>query len=235
MSRVSTKSATGAPPTLAELAALGPKLMTLSFESARDFARQASAMLGPAMPKMPAMPSMRRAGMCDIPESECPPRCVCEIGWEASPGETLRCTIRVTNTSKGERPFTLEATPFAGPGDSPGTVTLTPASLTVGGGQSAIVTATFTVPQTIAPGDYESEIFVRGAYEQCVRVTLGVQRQAHCSCDVEQGDPPLRIRAHHWYDHFQCGEPCAPASRRQPVDDPQEHPGDRPPVIRTHG
>jgi hypothetical protein len=88
-------------------------------------------------------------------------------------------------------------------------------------GHSGIVDARFTVPN-VPEGDYDAEIVVVGAYEQCVRVTLRVRCKKtcgdeRCTCEVIQGDPPLRIRTHHWYDHFQCTEPCVDP-QRQPLD-----------------
>jgi hypothetical protein len=150
--------------------------------------------------------------MCEIPEIDCPPRCVCEVTWEASPGETPALTVRVTNASKFARTFHLDATSFVGDGGSPGTITLAPKSLSLPAGHVGIVNATFTVPD-VPEGAYEAEILVRGAYEQCVRVRLTVKcektcGESRCTCEVVQGDPPVRIRAHHWYDHFQCTEPC---------------------------
>ena len=98
-----------------------------------------------------------------------------------------------------------------------GTLSLSPATLTLQAGQTGIVNAKFTVPN--APdGDYHAEIVIKGAYEQCVRVRLRISCKKvcgdeHCVCEVVQGDPPVRIRAHHWYHHFQCTEPCGDERR----------------------
>src|SRR5262249_46017024 len=96
---------------------------------------------------------------------------------------------------------------------------LSPASLSLAPGQAGVVRATFTVPRT-PEGDYDAEIVVRGLYEQCVCVTLKVQCKKTCgdeccACEVVQGDPPVRIRAHQWYHHFQCTEPCIADVHRQ--------------------
>lgn len=40
-------------------------------------------------------------------------------------------------------------------------------------------------------------------------------RQKCCTCEVVLGDPPVRIRAHHWYDHFQCTERCECSDRER--------------------
>jgi hypothetical protein len=190
------------------LLGLGFKLLAMSIDNARTLIQQASSVL----PPLPDMQSLRPKDMCAIPETECPPRCVCEVTWEASPGETPGLTVRVTNASKSGRTFNLHATPFIGAGGSPGTMTLSAQSLSLPPGSAGAVNATFTIPND-ADGEYDAEIVVRGAYEQCVRVTLNVRCEKRVgkecgTCEVVQGDPPVRIRAHHWYDHFQCTESC---------------------------
>ncbi|MGH7499351.1 MAG: hypothetical protein ACREL3_10925 [Gemmatimonadales bacterium] len=220
MTRVSSAPlSTDSPTALLSLLSIGPRLMTLSMENAFAFMQQASDLVRPALPAAP-LPSLRSIlqprGMCDIPETDCPPRCVCDIRWEATRGETLRCTIAVTNTSKVARTFQLSATPFMG-ADSKAAIALAPHTLQLAGGQSGVVAGTFTVPEEFPTGHYEAEILIKGAYEQCVRVSLQVCREQHCTCRVFQGDPPVRIRAHRWYDHFQCEEPCEPIGRHDPA------------------
>lgn len=216
MSRVSVKSAFSAQRSLESLTSLGPKLLAMSLDSARDFMQQTAGILAPSMPPLW---KLRPKGMCEIPETECPPHCVCEMTWEAGRGETLHCSIRVTNASKSAQTFQLQATPFFGAPTSPPTISLSPTSLTLPAGQSGVVTASFTVTPEFAPGRYDAEILVKGAYEQCVCVTLKVQSEQHCTCEVVQGDPPVRLRAHHWHDHFQCAEPCAaPMPRKAGAD-----------------
>jgi len=167
--------------------------------------------------------ALRPKDPCAIPETECPPRCVCDVTWEASPGETPSLTLRLTNASTSTRTFQLQATPFTGPSGSPGTLTLSPTSLTLQGGQTGIANAKFTVPN-VPEDDYHAEVVIKGAYEQCVQVRLRVRCKKacgdeHCTCDVVQGDPPVRIRAHHWYHHFQCTEPCGGGERQVPGHD----------------
>lgn len=227
MTRVRSTIAPGADlQTLLELAKLGPKLMfevgpklvSLSAETTRDFVEAVGELITATMPKI-EIPRLAKP-CCEIPETECPPRCVCDVTWEARPGDTRSLTVRVTNSSKSARTFQLHAAPFAGPGGSPGTLSLSPSTLTLQPGHAGIVNATFTVPN-VPDGDYHAEIVVKGAYEQCVRVRLRVQCKRtcddeHCICDVVQGDPPVRIRAHQWYDHFQCTEPCVDPGRQEP-------------------
>lgn len=201
-------SSTGQP-SLDDLVGFGFKLLSLSIDTLRTVVQEAPRLLPQSLDATPS----RGQSVCEIPETECPPRCICDVTWEATLGETPSLTVRVTNSGGAARSFQLHATPFAGPVGSPGTIKLAPASLNLQPGNSGIVDAKFTVPNKTLEGDYRSEIIVTGAYEQCVRVLLKVRCKKtcgdeHCFCDVVQGDPPVRIRAHHWYDHFQCIEPC---------------------------
>jgi hypothetical protein len=196
---------------LEELITLGPKLLILSIENSLTMVRQTASLL-PAIANLAPRATRCACGCCEIPETECPPRCACEVTWQASPGETPGLGVRVTNSSNVSRTFTLQATPFVGVGGTAGTIALAPTTLSLAPGQTGFVNATYTVPN-IAEGQYDAEIVVRGAYERAVCVTLEVKcektrGEERCLCEVVLGDPPFRIRAHHWYDHFQCMEPC---------------------------
>jgi hypothetical protein len=158
---------------------------------------------------------------CGIPEQACPPRCVGEVKWEAADGDELRALIRVRNISATTRTFTFESAELVGWGGTLGAMSISPAQLVLDSGMSDVIEATLTVPGGAEKGKYEGEILVRGAYEQCVRAVAKVvkKKSAHgqptAACEVEQGAPPVRIRAHSWYDHFQCTEPCTGGEARQ--------------------
>lgn len=149
---------------------------------------------------------------CEIPETECPPRCPCEIFWKASRGECLVCRLRVTNTSCDRRRIELEATPFESSCEPGGAqVDLEPREAELAPGESVTVTGRLTVGDELQPGElYHAEIRIRSDHEQCVRIKLWVEHDCVAHCDIEHGEAPVRLRAHHWYDHFQCAEPCSP-------------------------
>jgi hypothetical protein len=202
---------------LESLAGLWPRLLSLSLESVQDFVEQATEIVSPAF-RIPALPRMPRMGdCCEIPETECPPRCVCDVTWKGCPGQRLSGTIRLTNTSGQERLFELEATPFSGPSAVHTRIAVEPAQLPLSPGATALAEVTFTVPERLAPGAYTAEILVRGSWEQCVWVRLEVAAERDWHCEVRQGESPVRVRAHRWYDHFQCVERCAPGSDRLPT------------------
>jgi hypothetical protein len=229
MNRVSVKVRPGAdlPVLIDTFAELGRQIVTFSTATALDFLNGAQDLItSAALPGTQLSPSRSRSltrPCCEIPETECPPKCVCNIDWSTATGNKISANITVTNTGSQTRNFTFTAAPFSGPGDPKDLIQLSPASATLVPGQSVSVAAALTVGSDFQPGQkYTSEIHVLGAYPQCVCVTLNVDcsQQSH-PCKVEQGDPPVRIRAHHWYDHFQCEEPCFPR-----VHDPQ-HRGDQ--------
>lgn len=188
---------------------LGPQLMAASLEEAGRFVRLTSHLISD-------LPAFKRSSCCcEIPETHCPPRCVCEIHWEASPGEHLKSTIRVTNASATHaRNFQFNATSFQGPGNPSVPLAVAPPNATLQPGQSTFITAQFTPTAAFQPGEtYHAEVLIQGAYEQCVCFQFTPIREGHAECEVAQGDPPTRLRAHQWYDHFQCSEPCFPARK----------------------
>lgn len=216
MSRVSMKHTHGKEGSAADLLTVAPRLLVLSMESARDFVSRASD----ALPNLPGVAELRRTATgggdcgCEIPETDCPPRCVCELHWEGSPGETFRATIVVRNTSKVARAFTIGATNVAGV--TAGQLSIAPTQLQLAAGASANVAVSYHVPAGTPAGEASAEVLVVGAYEQCVKVRLTVQPEATITCEVAQGDPPKRVRTMHWYRHWQCEEPCAPPVTRTP-------------------
>ena len=146
---------------------------------------------------------------CKIPETNCPPRCVCEFSWEASRGEKGFFTARVTNTGTQQRNFSFSSTPFYGPGNPSDTMVVEPAGVNLKPGESVVVKMSFTVTDQFVPNNrYETEVLIQGAYEQCIKIVLHVESSEVGHCTIEQGETPTRIRAHRWYHHFQCEEPC---------------------------
>ena len=153
---------------------------------------------------------------CAVPTQDCPPRCVAEICWEACAGETQRATITVRNTSNQARTFTFTAGNLG-----PAKVDVAPPAAQIAAGQS--VTLQVAVPAAgLKEGEtYATELLVRGAYEQCVKLKLRVMQTTVPQVCLAQGDVPQRITELKWYRHWQCTDPCAPA--RTPND----------PAIRT--
>jgi hypothetical protein len=200
---------------------LGPKLMSMSVKATRDFVEAAGELVTATLPKIEIPRGPKPC--CEIPETECPPRCVCDIRWKSCPGVTLQAHIKVTNTGSATRNFTFIPTPLSGPGNPKTTIQVVPQSASLAPSDSVDVTAVLTVTNDFQPGgQYTAEIQIYGAYEQCVRITLDIEPPTakDCvpqHCEVRAGDLPVRIRAHQWYDHFQCTEPCVELLRHPPA------------------
>jgi hypothetical protein len=157
----------------------------------------------------------RPGGRCAVPETACPPRCVCRLALKAVHGETATGSVTVTNTDRQTRTFELVAETFRGAqGDTGVKPSVEPTSASLAPGQSVPVKLAVAASNAFAAGAvYESRVLVRGAYEQCVCLELQVEARAVPHCDVAQGAIPTRVRAHRWYDHFQCEELCFEPAR----------------------
>lgn len=162
---------------------------------------------------------------CQIPETDCPPYCVCEMEWEAFEGEIVTGTIDVHNTGKQESQFVLSGDNFrSAQENTPLKPKITPSSFSLAPGEMKTVTVVVKVEDTLDPNEsYHSEIKIAGRYEQCVRLSLLVRKKLTPFCKVEHGEIPTRIVAHHWYDHFQCEELCfKPVQQRSVTDDKEK-------------
>jgi hypothetical protein len=199
---------------------LGPQLISISAKATRDFVEAAGDLITATLPKIEIPRPPKHC--CEIPETECPPRCVCDIRWKSCPGGTVRAQIKVINTGSIARNFTFTATPFSGPGNPTTRIQISPASASLAPNGTVDVAAVLTVTNEFQDGrQYTAELQIYGAYEQCVRITLDVELPTakDCApeyCEVRAGDLPVRIRAHQWYDHFQCTEPCVELLRQPP-------------------
>jgi hypothetical protein len=154
---------------------------------------------------------------CQIPESECPEYCVCELHWDACSDDSVNGTIDIQNTGKNASRFVLNTEAFSSECSmSQVKPVVDPASFTLKPGESKRIMVSVQIDDSMeAENVYNSEIKVAGRYEQCVRLSINVRRRTQPCCKVEHGEIPTRIVAHHWYDHFQCEELCFEPVRHQ--------------------
>lgn len=147
---------------------------------------------------------------CEIPETECPPHCSCQLDWDACQGETVTGTIDIQNTGKQASQFVLSAANFHGSNENTALKPeINPSSFSLAPGDVKTVTVTVKTADSVAPDEsYKTEIKIAGRYEQFVCLSLYVRKKSKPYCEVEHGEIPTRIVAHHWYDHFQCEELC---------------------------
>ncbi len=161
---------------------------------------------------------------CQIPETECPPYCVCEMEWEAFEGDKVTGMIDVHNSGAQVSQFTLSADNFHNSLETTQCKPqLSPSSFALAPGEIKKVTVAINLADSLDPNErYHSEIKIAGRYEQCVRLSLFVRKKATPFCKVEHGEIPTRIVAHHWYDHFQCTELCFEPIKQRTVIEKQD-------------
>jgi hypothetical protein len=70
-----------------EAAVLIPRVMIGTLERSTDLMLRAGRMMNALLPKVTLSSLMDPC--CEVPEKECPPRCVCEVLWDACQGETV--------------------------------------------------------------------------------------------------------------------------------------------------
>lgn len=193
------------------------RLMLPGFEAALGFSQ--SALNAYVRFLDSALVSARRScGSCSIPETECPPRCTCELCWETCRGLTVSGRLEVRNTGKTPVKISLEAGTFRSDGSDSGVAAkLSPESLTLQPQQTQAVTVTVTPGESFEPNRvYTATVAVNGRYADCAKLRLRVHAADTPVCTLEHGEIPTRIRAHNWFDHFQCEELCyEPVSQRR--------------------
>ena len=100
---------------------------------------------------------------------------------------------------------------------------LEPANFDLAPGAHQAVKVSVTPDKSFEAGRvYGSAVTIAGRYEECVQLRVRVHPSREPCCPVEHGEIPRHIRAHQWFDHFQCEELCfEPVSAtRQPAPAP---------------
>lgn len=131
------------------------------------------------------------------------------LRWELERGVAVHGKVTVHNSSKETVTLNFETTPLLGPDAPTEQMTVTPASMRLGAGQSSVVRVSLANTRALSAGQtYEAELLVDTQPTQRVALSLGVLPDPGGYLEVEQGEAPTHLRAHRWYDHFQCTEPC---------------------------
>jgi hypothetical protein len=135
------------------------------------------------------------------------------IVWQFGRGVVPEASITVFNVGRSAHFFNFMPTPLRGAEGSGAVLVATPDSATLSPGHSAAVRLELQHSEVLSPGrSYKAALIVRGFYDQRLHVHCHVERDAAGHVEIDQGDAPKHKRAHHWYDHFQCTEDCAPAA-----------------------
>jgi hypothetical protein len=132
------------------------------------------------------------------------------VAWQFERGVVPEASITAFNTGKASRVFSFVPTPIAGAEGTLAALVVTPDSAMLSPGQSVAVRLQLQHSETLNPGQhYKAALVVRGFYDQRLHVHSHVERDPSGHVEVDQGDAPTYLRAHHWYDHFQCTLDCA--------------------------
>jgi hypothetical protein len=133
------------------------------------------------------------------------------IDWKILRGMAPTASLSVSNTGKEARVFSFMPSALAGPQSGGSCLVVTPDALQLDEGEVGVVQVQLDNTFLLSAGQrYRGEILVRGFYDQRLLVTCTVEPDASAYLEVKQGEAPTRVRAHRWYDHFQCTESCLP-------------------------
>ena len=132
-----------------------------------------------------------------------------KLNWSIQRGMEAEAQLVLRNLGEGGHTFHIESTPWVGIDADAAALELSTDALHLSGGERGVVQLRLKNSQSFRPCQtYHCEIVVRGYQEQRVQLSCKVERDPSAHLEIEQGEAPQRVRAHHWYDHFQCTEPC---------------------------
>lgn len=135
------------------------------------------------------------------------------LAWKFQRGMLPEATIRIDNHCKSTQVFTATPSELIGAThDETSQLAITPDGLQLAEGQSGVIRLQLQGSLGLVAGQtYRGELVIQGHLEDRVGVCAEVAADPSDHLEVEQGDSPTRVRAHHWYHHFQCTEDCQTA------------------------
>jgi hypothetical protein len=143
--------------------------------------------------------------------------CKDAIDWKIERHVVPEGAISIHNAGRSVQSFSLEAEDLVGLSVGGARLVVWPDSLQLGAGQVGVAKVKLQGSGDLSPGQsYVGSVRVTGHYEQRIQTRTFVEPDPAGHVEVEQGEAPTRIRAHHWYDHFQCTEACQPPLRPVP-------------------
>lgn len=139
---------------------------------------------------------------------------VASLDWTMQRGVQPTATLCLHNRGQSTQSFTFEPSPWVGPGGEAAGLHIEPKEVSIAAGEQATVQLSLLGSVKLHPGQhYHADLTLRGSCDQRVRLHAYVQADPAAHSEVEQGELPTRVRAHHWYHHFQCTELCAKPPR----------------------
>lgn len=131
------------------------------------------------------------------------------IDWKIERHVVPEGAISVHNAGRSVQSFQFEPQALVGLAVGAARLEVWPDALQLGGGQSGVARIKLQGSADLSPGQsYLGAVRVLGYYEQSIETRTFVEPDPAGHLEVEQGEAPTRIRAHHWYDHFQCTDLC---------------------------
>jgi hypothetical protein len=138
-----------------------------------------------------------------------PHTCKEAIDWKIERHVVPEAAISVHNAGRAVQSFQFEPQALVGLAAGAARLVVWPDSLQLGAGQSGVARVKLQGSVDLSPGQsYHGTVRVLGYYEQNIETRTRVEPDPTGHVEVEQGEAPTRIRAHHWYDHFQCTDAC---------------------------
>jgi hypothetical protein len=133
------------------------------------------------------------------------------IVWKIERGVTPLAHIALSNPDQTPRNFAFSTTPLVGLDAEGATLVLSSSHVVVDPRGHAVLHVRLQNTAALSPGqDYHAALSIDGLTRERVPITCVIKQDPAAHAEVSQGDFPTHLRAHHWYDHFQCTVPCAP-------------------------
>lgn len=141
----------------------------------------------------------RQCCACEIPSPCWEPKPIGDVITRAAPGGKAVLRLDVVNCGSSARKVTVQATNAA--------IVVSPASVTLGPYEDAVVGLVLDLPATASPGEREKAVvWVHGCRTHYLRWTVEVSTVGVATSTATVEDCPDLV--HHWYDHFYCNRAC---------------------------
>jgi hypothetical protein len=135
------------------------------------------------------------------------------IVWEVERGVTPVAHLRLASPRHERGVFELRITPLVGVNAEAAELALSAARIELEPGGHGVVRLQLSNSAALGPTQrYHAALSIEGGRVPRIPISLIIKPDPHAHVEVSQGDFPTRLRAHHWYDHFQCSLPCGPGS-----------------------
>ena len=134
------------------------------------------------------------------------------IDWRIQRGVAPQAALTIHNKGAEAQRFELTISPLIGVDGAEATIRLEPQALLIDPGESKTARLELDDSLALSPGRYSTSLRATGLTAPEIRLRCEACPDPSAQFELEQGEPPTRVRAHHWYDHFQCTDSCTPGT-----------------------